>query len=83
MPHLRGLEPLPRSEEIGSRGAVASRIDVGEVADMRAATLEKGMLITVGGEITAGGPEARDTGANRFNIDSVPPAANPITSAGV
>ncbi len=50
---------------------------------MRAATLEKGMLITVGGEITAGGPEARDTGANRFNTDSVPPAANPITSAGV
>ena len=38
---------------------------------MRAATLEKGMFITVGGEITAGGPEARDTGANRFNTDSV------------
>ena len=38
---------------------------------MRAATLEKGMLITVADEITAGGPEARDTGANRFNTDSV------------
>ena len=43
----------------------------GEVADMRAATLEKGMLVTVGGEITAGGSEARDTGANRFNTYSV------------
>ena len=51
-------------KEIGSRGAVAPRVNVGQVADMRPAPLEEAMLTTVGCEITAGGPKLSSAAVN-------------------